>query len=279
MRLSGPVGDPNFWGQILDAVLALALYRFITEKKFWTKFAGGIAFFILLFVIINTYSRGAFLAMSVIFLLTVIQQKISLKKLVGIVAIFMLVVPALMPFLPTGFTERMQTLMAFTNNDKSLAVRQDLSFQGRSSEMIAGLLMFLDHPILGIGAGNYEINYQDYARRIGLEYRTEIRQAHSLYIEIIAETGILGILAFLMVIGSLFVRFRQNYRELNGLEDDWLNWNASLQIALVSYLTTSTFLHGDFFRFLTFLIAMGIIAGHISHKLKEYYQTNTQSAD
>jgi len=272
MRLSGPVGDPNFWGQILDAVLALALFRFITEKKFWWKLLGGGTFLVLLFVVINSYSRGAFMALGVILLLTIIQQKVNLKKLVAIAAVLVVVIPASLPFLPAGFLERMQTLTAFTG-DKSSAVRVDKSFQGRSSEMISGLLMFRDHPILGVGIGNYEINYQDYARKIGLEYRTEIRQAHSLYVEIISETGILGLLAFFALIISLFVRYRQNRRDLTGLEDDWLDWDASLQIATVSYLTTSIFLHGDFFRFLTVLIALGITSGHISHKLWEHHQT------
>ncbi len=272
MRLSGPVGDPNFWGQILDATLALALFRFITEKQFWWKMLGGGTFFILLFVVINSYSRGAFMALGVILLLTVIQLRVNLKKLVAITAVLAVLIPAALPFLPAGFLERMQTLTAFTDSDKSSAVYVDKSFQGRSSEMIAGLMMFRDHPILGVGIGNYEINYQDYARKIGLEYRTEIRQAHSLYVEIISETGILGILAFSAVIISLFARYRKNRRELAGVEDDWLNWDASLQIATVSYLTTSIFLHGDFFRFLTFLIAMGIASGHISHKLWEHHQ-------
>jgi len=269
MRLSGPVGDPNFWGQILDAVLALALYRFIAGKAFRWKVAGGIATVILLFAVVNTYSRGAFIALALIFLLTGIQRRINLKKLVIIVAVVMLVLPVGMTFLPKGFTERMQTLTAFSNNDKTTAVRQDASFQGRTSEMLSGLLMFLDQPILGVGVGNFEGNYQDYARRLGLEFRTEIRQAHSLYVEIIAETGILGILAFWAVIISLFARMKRSHRELNGLHDNWLEWVASLEIATASYLTTSIFLHGDFFRYLMFLVAMGIAAGHISHKLWE----------
>ncbi len=269
MRLSGPIGDPNFWAQILTSVMVLALYRFITDKMIWGKIMGGVATAILLFVILNSYSRGAFLAMSVIFVFTIIQRRVSMKKLIIVVAMVMIIIPLSMPLLPEGFTERMQTLMVFTNDDKTTAVQQDKSFQGRSSEMLSGILMFFDHPILGVGIGNYEGNYQSYAQKLGLEFRTEYRQAHSLYVEIIAEMGILGILMFLAVIISLFAQFRHSRKLLANIDEDWLGWLASVQIAILSYLTTSIFLHGDFFRYLIFLIAVGVAGGHISRKLWE----------
>ena len=60
------------------------------------------------------------------------------------------------------------------------ATQESSSFRGRTSEMLAGLYMFADYPITGIGIGRYEANYLDYAKIIGLETRNEERQAHSL---------------------------------------------------------------------------------------------------
>jgi putative inorganic carbon (HCO3(-)) transporter len=272
MRLSGPVGDPNFFGQILSAVMTLVLYRFFTEKNLLLRVAAGISTLLIIFAIINTYSRGAFVAMLLVFTLTVIERGVNIKKIILISVMILFVIPLLMPFLPKGFSERMQTLSVFTSEDAT--VHEDASFKGRSSEMLSGLLMFLDSPFLGIGIGNYEEAYHDYAVKLGLEHRTERRQAHSLYVEIIAETGLLGLVTFAAIITSLFMGFKQIRRQTRiwQPDSDWPIWVNSLQIAIVSYLTTSIFLHGDFFRYLLFLVAMGAAAIHLNDTRPKSYQ-------
>jgi len=263
MRLSGPIADPNFWGQVLSAVLVLALYRVFTEKNILLRLVAGGSSLLIIFSIINTYSRGAFLAMLLVLILIFIERGINLKKIGLVLAIVFVVIPLLSPILPTGFTERMQTLFVFTNQEDT--VHEDASFRGRSSEMLSGLLMFLDSPFLGIGVGNYEEAYQDYAAKLGLEHRTERRQAHSLYVETIAETGLFGLIAFSGVIASLFVGFGHIRRQTKiwKPDSDWPVWITSLQIALISYLITSIFLHGDFLRYLLFFVALGAAAIHI----------------
>lgn len=263
MRLSGPIGDPNFYGQILTAIMVLALYRAITEKNVLLRIAAGAATLLIIFSIINTYSRGAFVAMLLVFGLTFIERGVNIKKITLLLALVFMVIPLLMPILPTGFSERMQTLSIFTNEDAN--IHQDASFRGRSSEMQSGILMFLDSPFLGIGAGNFEDTYQDYAIKLGLENRTERRQAHSLYVEIMAETGLFGLITFAGIIITLFVGFKQARRHSRiwDPDSDWPIWINSLQIAIVAYLTTSIFLHSDFFRYLLFLIALGATAIHL----------------
>ena len=56
-RLSGPLDDPNYWGQTLAAVLPLALYRVLDEQKLWLKLGAGFAVLLIVSAILNTYSR------------------------------------------------------------------------------------------------------------------------------------------------------------------------------------------------------------------------------
>ena len=70
--------------------------------------------------------------------------------------------------------------------------------------MIVGLQMFADHPILGVGLGNYPLLYQQYSQRLGIDLRSEIRQAHNLYLEVAAETGLLGLLSFGLLLVVMF---------------------------------------------------------------------------
>jgi O-antigen ligase len=243
--------------------MALALYRALTEKTVLLRMVAAVATLVIIFSIINTYSRGAFVAMLLVFALTFIERGVNMKKLAVILALIFLLPPIVLPFLPKGFSDRMATLSVFTSEDAT--IHQDASFTGRSSEMLSGMLMFLDSPFLGIGAGNYEDTYQDYAIKLGLENRTERRQAHSLYVEIMSETGIFGLLTFGAIIMSLFIGFQQirKHAKIWEPDSDWPIWINSLQIAIISYLTTSIFLHGDFFRYLLFLIALGATAIHL----------------
>src|SRR5690606_15715090 len=110
---------------------------------------------------------------------------------------------AILPLLPPSYTERFKTILYLAPSSEN-GIYQSSSFRGRTSEMMAGLIMFVEHPILGIGVANYPPTYQEYAQIIGLETRAQEREAHSLYIEILAETGILGFASFMAIVLFLF---------------------------------------------------------------------------
>jgi O-antigen ligase len=259
-RLIGPLADPNFYGQILVAVLPLAIYRTISTGRLSMKLVAGGASLLMAFAIINTYSRGAFVAMVLLLALIAIERRIRLPVLLLLAAASLV----MLPFLPAGFTARLETLSIITN-DKTTVHAED-SFRGRTSEMLAGFNMFVDHPLLGVGAANYPVQYQDYAARLGLEQRTENREAHSLYLEVAAETGLFGIVAFVGLFASLLVALQNARRRLaQRLKDQaWDSWIVSLQFAIVGYLTTSLFLHGDYLRYLWLLVALGIAVLHLA---------------
>lgn len=75
---------------------------------------------------------------------------------------------------------------------------------------IAGLRMFAAHPVLGVGAGNYDAAYARFTPSLACWPEGQ-GQAHNYYINAAAETGALGLLAFLAVVAALL----------------WLGWRAS----------------------------------------------------
>lgn len=76
----------------------------------------------------------------------------------------------------------------------------DISVMGRFWAWEAGLRMWLDYPILGIGLGRFAESYQLY-RPLGAFY-IEYMVAHNSWVEILAETGLIGffIICFIAVI-------------------------------------------------------------------------------
>jgi O-antigen ligase len=61
--------------------------------------------------------------------------------------------------------------------------------------------MFLAHPLLGVGAGNYNAAYPRYALP---DWPDALGHAHNYYINAAAETGALGCAAFLALTSATF---------------------------------------------------------------------------
>ncbi|HET7322142.1 MAG TPA: O-antigen ligase family protein [Longimicrobiaceae bacterium] len=69
---------------------------------------------------------------------------------------------------------------------------------------LAGLLMFRAHPLVGVGPGGFGVNLPDFGPQIpGLWNYTG--SAQNLYVHMAAETGLVGLLALLALMGTGFV--------------------------------------------------------------------------
>lgn len=67
----------------------------------------------------------------------------------------------------------------------------------RTELWTAAAKMILDRPILGVGPGTYRLRYAAY---IGLGAGAVETHSNNLYLQLAAETGVLGLLAFLLVV-------------------------------------------------------------------------------
>jgi O-antigen ligase len=66
--------------------------------------------------------------------------------------------------------------------------------------------MFLAHPVLGVGAGNYSEAYPQYSL---ICWPNSLGHAHNYYINAAAETGAIGLAAFLaLTVAMVFVGWR-----------------------------------------------------------------------
>ena len=275
VRLTGPLGDPNFYGLILVTAIPLAVYYFLDEKRIIYRSIAGITTLLLILALLNTYSRGAFVTLIVILGLIALERRVSATFLLGGALAFLL----LLPLLPGNFRERMSSLVALGSSAET-AVYQESSFRGRTSEYISGLLMFSEHPLLGVGVNNYPINYQKYSSRLGLDSRTEERDAHSLYIETIAETGLLGFLTLAGLLTSLMVGLRRARKKLGAINanPEWQCGLIAIQMSLIAFLTGSIFLHGAYIRYLWLLVALSAVGIHLAETAWEDNQRSSDKA-
>jgi O-antigen ligase len=263
-RAGGPVNAPNVWAQVLVAVSMLLIFRIMQSRQPLARLIMVAMLGIMLYAVLNTYSRAAIvvLVIDVIILLLVLKRHVN--PFIAVAALAVMVV--VYQFLPASYQNRISTLSFVTSQS---GIYEDSSFRGRSSEMLTGLAMFAEHPILGVGTANYRPNYQRYAQVVGLEFRAEERDAHSLYVQVLAETGVLGAIAFFGLIFSLLTALNRACLDIESSPrlQSWLPWMNAIRMAIMSYLLTSFFLHNAYFRYFWILFAMALAGIHITYGL------------
>jgi len=251
-RLSGSLGDPNLFAMVMVVLVPLALERAFTEKKKILKILAIYALIVIVMTIVFTFSRGGFLSLLVVIGFLVLWKKPPLTYLLIGLVLFILS----FSILPPSYTQRMATLTDVFSQDTT-EMRNEVSFRGRFSEAGVAWIMFRDHPIIGVGPGNYNSEYMNYSRQLGWDPRVEARGAHNLYLEVASEQGIVGLTIFLFILYSVFaglVRSSRKFKKLNqpGLAD----MSIALMIGFAGYCTASIFLHNIFPYYLWMLIGI-----------------------
>ncbi|MCC6259656.1 MAG: O-antigen ligase family protein [Anaerolineales bacterium] len=258
-RIGGPIRDPNMWAEVLVAILPLIAFQIFNQPRMLTKLYAIAAFGIIGFELLNTYSRGGYLAFVVSMILTlfVFDRKLNPLVAIGILGLATIFIP----LLPPAYLERFESLLSLApSSEGGVSVYEDSSFRGRASEVIAGVMMFADHPLLGVGAGNFRNNYQEYAQKIGLEMRSEERDAHSLYTQVLAETGVFGAVSFFGLVLALMAGLARAARTVHLMPRhiSLLPWINSLRVSIIAYMIAAVFLHNAYIRYFWILVALGI---------------------
>lgn len=253
-RSEGPM-SANYFALVLVAVVPLAVDRALHETRLAARLLGAAAGALALGGIYFTYSRGgvvALVATCIPMLAWVPRRWLALGG-----ATLALPLALLTPqILSSEYGQRLLALREVVGASGSSAP-QDRALRGRMSEVTSALMMFRDHPILGVGFGQYESHYHRYAQQIGLDGRREKRQAHSLYLEVAAESGLVGILVFggLLVYGAVGPWRARDALKARG-ETDAARLAGAVGLAFVGYLIGSVFLHLSYPRYLWLMVGI-----------------------
>ncbi len=261
-RASGPVGDPNYYALVMAVLVPFALDRFWNERRWVWRLLALAALLACGGAVILTYSRSGFIVLAVVTALSLLTHTPNLRHLI-LVAFAALV---LLRLAPARYTDRLASLLP----DSRHTPLEDQAIRGRWSEFLVAWRMFQEHPVLGVGYDNYPALYQHYSRQIGLDPRTTERSAHNLYMEILAEMGIVGLSVFLFLIGhALRDWFYALQRASWVREPQAAGMIAATGIAVIGYLVGSLFIHDAYQRYFWLLLAMLLATPNVMEHLVE----------
>ena len=259
-RASGPIGDPNRYAQNELVILPFAVFLLWYESSRLRRLMAAGSAMLILAAVILSYSRGAFVTLAVLLLLlTMVQRRRRGPALVGAALLLVLIV-ALAP----GYRDRISTMLGVQGLFSAQASEQpDVVTRGRTTEMLAAVFVFLDHPVFGVGPAQYAPFYSmayHLKPELALRYLPKSRRAHSLYAELAAETGIVGLTVFLSIVGWLLCRLWQARRRWALSHPDLANLATTFLFSIAAYLGTAMFLHLSFERYYWLLLAVASAA-------------------
>ena len=257
VRSAGPL-NPNTFGQVLATSAVLAFYLACIETRRWGRLlAGGIAVACTAGVVYSQ-SRAALVALAIGALAIGALRGVRLRVLA--LAATAAVVLGLLA-LPQTLVQRVGALADIvTTNPVAL---QDTALRGRAAENLAAVRMWTGNPLVGVGPDNFEIRYLGYSAAIGIDPRPEERGAHNLYLESLAETGLLGALAFFSILG-LALTGAWRARRLLGGQDALLG--EGLFVALGVFLITALTLNSAYARYQWIFVGLGLVAGRLARR-------------
>jgi len=253
-RVAGPIGEQNRYAQILLVLLPLA-FAFARWSRGWAaRLFSWFTFFTILGGIILTFSRGACVALFAMLVAMTLLGGVKWYK-VGIACLIgALVIVVAEP----DYIVRLSSI----GNVGGLFSRQqstpDFSIRRRYAENVACIHTFMSSPLVGVGPGHFAAFYSEpYVNHSGIVRTMKGYRGHSLYLEMAAETGLLGILIFLSIVGSMLLQLRREYRSPALREHpEYVDLTKAFFVSIVGYMVSAIFLHLSYQRYFWLLLAL-----------------------
>jgi O-antigen/teichoic acid export membrane protein/O-antigen ligase len=242
----------NFSANLLGATSATALIlvpAVLGAYRSWLVRLGAVvAAGLLAYGLVGTQSRSGFIALGVAAIVALLVCRGRRTKILGAVVVTMAVLAAFVAANP-AVLDRVS--------------KGDSSGTGRTELWAAAAHMWEDHPVLGVGVGNFTVRSREYSLDIGpVKYVDAFTSSplpvHNFVLESLAETGVIGLVLLLAaLIACMAATFRAG-RAFRALRDDRLEFLAQLVfVAQSSIVSAGLFLPITYSRQLWMLLGIG----------------------
>ena len=196
--VGGQEENPNAFASDLLLPFSLALAAFLSARRKLDKILGIGAAVVIASAVFLTMSRGAILAIALIFTIFLFKGGVK-RRLLAVAGALLLMVATM----PTTFFYRLQTAIS-TGGAGRLEIWQ------------ASLFVLKRYWLIGAGLNNYTAAYYQFAG-YAPSFVGFGRGAHNIFLEAAVEVGIVGLVLTCVAIGSTFRALRRFRQGLVGM--------------------------------------------------------------
>src|ERR1043166_1172464 len=223
-RGTGLFGNTNDMALHLVTMLPLSVAFFFGSRGPLRKTAHAICAALMIFAIVLSYSRGAFLGALVAF--AFFAFKIGRRSKIEIVAVVLIAAIGMILISPGGYGNRLLSIVIPELDANGSA-------DARRGELLRSTYVALRHPLLGIGMGNYQPN---------MSYGGVV--THNSYTQVASEMGLIALTLYTMFIVKPLRKLSVIARQTFGVKEDshFYYLALGLQASLLVYMVSSFFL-------------------------------------
>jgi len=254
--LGGPGGGSNALSTALVMTLPFLVYKFTQKTKIY-KYGSLLLIGIWIGGIIFCASRGAFIALTICIALLIIKSKKKIKTTIFVSLLMIL----LLIFAPQYYWQRMRTILTY---------HEDVSAVSRLVLWKAGIKIFNDYPIYGVGPGNFALVVPAYTQ--STPFAGEMLEAHNTFIQLLAEGGMQSLLLYMIAILTTLLSLRKiRKKKLNSkhYEDIYILSN-SLEIGIIVFLIRSLTGTTIYKELLYWFLGLSSALIEVTNKLETY---------
>jgi O-antigen ligase len=238
--VGGMFGNPNDLAAALNMLIPLAVtLALMSSRRARPLYA--VCALLLFGGVLVTFSRAGFITLAAASGVMLwkfgrgSRSSLALATLVAVVLLFSVFSDA--------YRSRLMTILE-PNSDASGSAQERVDLLER------GLDLSLRHPIIGVGMGNFHI------------YSIHEKVAHNGYVETAAELGMIGLLAYLIIIlaplRGLAKIERERVKPGASADLDVKYLSIGLQTALIAYMTNSFFLSIQYLWYLYYAAGFAV---------------------
>lgn len=230
--------NPNDMAALTFLPLGIAA-GLLKDRSDWVRKGALASVAVIPFVILLTRSRGGFIALGVFALLTVlVNRRQQLRALAAVVVVGL----GAALFAPEGTFERFTNFTTAVRTGDTEEAQDFNSMQQRLEIWRIARRIIADHQIFGVGLDVYNEYHRLYARASAeTEIGGGMRDTHSTYLRVIAETGYPGFVLFIAPFLIAIVRSRSVRRRFDRTFPDRAERVKYLEAALIATLICGIF--------------------------------------
>lgn len=190
--IGGFLQDENDFGMTLNMVLPFSFFLALSATSGVTRVVYASLTGLFLVANMTTLSRGGFIGLVAVMVYCWLWSPRKATSALMAILLFVCVIP----LAPGSYWTEMGTI---ADEGASEGTGEQRVYMWR-----IGLDMFLDNPLIGVGQGNFPFSIRPYEVASGLRGRSWAGHvAHSAYVTLAAELGLVGIGLFLMMLYHL----------------------------------------------------------------------------
>ncbi|MFH1390645.1 MAG: O-antigen ligase family protein [Candidatus Margulisiibacteriota bacterium] len=223
-RVSATFKEPNFFAGYITAIIPLTMAFFFMPKKtglFGFISKPGLLALLAIQMIALTFSLSTGGVLSLVFSSVFIMGLLAKKfknirsKLVVFVLTLLLVGTVFIQAFNLGELVNLVVVEKLFGGEISPVTH---SRDERLQQSGGAIALFLKYPLFGVGLANFGLYFD---QDLGIQYGFEAT-ANNIFAELLAETGLIGLLLFAWFFARLFRRFYASYKKVSEEEDSFL---------------------------------------------------------